>query len=128
VADSASKGASAPADGPWGQRAMTALFLGPAVVLLVVWLVYPTIKTIIRSFFDRDGSAFVGLENYQALFTTDTLQTAIQNNAIWVGVVPALVTSIGLIFAVLTERVRWGVAFKIAVFMPMAVLRLRSSS
>jgi ABC-type glycerol-3-phosphate transport system permease component len=35
--------------------------------------------------------------------------------------VPALVTAIGLIFAVLTERVRWSVAFKIVVFMPMAI-------
>ena len=61
------------------------------------------------------------LENYEALFTTDTLVTAIKNNAIWVGVVPALVTAIGLIFAVLTERIRWTTAFKIAVFMPMAI-------
>ena len=34
---------------------------------------------------------------------------------------PALVTAIGLIFAVLTERVRWSVAFKTVVFMPMAI-------
>jgi ABC-type sugar transport system permease subunit len=47
--------------------------------------------------------------------------TAIRNNALWLAVVPALVTAIGLIFAVLTERVRWSVAFKIVVFMPMAI-------
>jgi alpha-glucoside transport system permease protein len=47
--------------------------------------------------------------------------TAIKNNAIWVAVVPAFVTSIGLIFAVLTERVRWAVAFKTVVFLPMAI-------
>ena len=105
----------------WRQRAMKTVFLGPAAFFLVVWLVYPTIRTIVRSFFDRDGERFVWLDNYRALFTTDTLVTAIQNNAIWVGVVPALVTSIGLIFAVLTERIRWSVAFKIAVFMPMAI-------
>ena len=40
---------------------------------------------------------------------------------IWVAVVPALVTALGLIFAVLTERVRWAVAFKTAVFLPMAI-------
>lgn len=105
----------------WQQRAVTAAFLGPAVFFLGVWLVYPTIKTFIRSFFDRDGSQFVWFDNYKEMFTSDTLVTAIQNNAIWVGVVPALVTAIGLIFAVLTERVRWSVAFKIAVFMPMAI-------
>jgi alpha-glucoside transport system permease protein len=100
---------------------MTAVFLGPAVVFLGVWLVYPTLNTVVRSFFDREGSKFVGLDNYQALFTTDTLVTAIKNNALWVGIVPALVTAIGLIFAVLTERIRWSSAFKIAVFMPMAI-------
>ena len=96
-------------------------FLAPALIVLGVWIVYPTIRTIIRSFFDRTGETFVGIDNYEALFTTDLLVTAIKNNAIWVGVVPALVTAIGLIFAVLTERVRWSVAFKTAVFMPMAI-------
>jgi alpha-glucoside transport system permease protein len=110
-----------PGESRWRQRAITAVFLGPAAVFLAVWLIYPTIKTIIRSFFDQSGDKFVWFDNYKALFTTDTLVTAIKNNAIWVGVVPALVTSIGLIFAVLTERVRWSVAFKIAVFMPMAI-------
>jgi alpha-glucoside transport system permease protein len=113
--------AEAPRESRWRQRAVTAIFLGPALVFLAVWLVYPTFYTIVRSFFDRDGSGFIWFSNYKELFTTDTLQTAIKNNAIWVGVVPALVTAIGLIFAVLTERVRWSVGFKIAVFMPMAI-------
>ncbi|MDQ5821489.1 MAG: ABC transporter permease subunit, partial [Actinomycetota bacterium] len=42
-------------------------------------------------------------------------------NALWVLIVPALVTAVGLVFAVLTERVRWAVAFKIVVFIPLAV-------
>src|SRR4051812_16835106 len=105
----------------WRQRAVTAVFLGPALVFLVVWIVYPTIRTIIRSFFGETGGDFVGIDNYRELFTSDTLLKAIKNNAIWLAVVPALVTAIGLIFAVLTERIRWSVAFKIAVFMPMAI-------
>ena len=105
----------------WRARLVPSLFLLPAAVFLLVWLVYPTIRTIIRSFFDREGSDFVGFDNYEALFTTDTLLTAIKNNVLWVAVVPALVTAIGLVFAVLTERVRWSSAFKVAVFMPMAI-------
>ena len=107
--------------GRWRRYAINAFFLGPALIFLGVWLVYPTIRTIIRSFFDRGGSDFVFLDNYQAIFTNDTLLTALKNNALWVGVVPALVTAIGLIFAVMTERVSWSVAFKTAVFMPMAI-------
>lgn len=97
------------------------LFLLPALIFLVVWIVYPTGWTIVRSFFDRDGSEFVALDNYKDIFTTDTLLTAIKNNVIWVAVVPALVTAIGLVFAVLTERIAWSTGFKTAVFMPMAI-------
>ncbi|HET7568650.1 MAG TPA: ABC transporter permease subunit [Gaiellaceae bacterium] len=111
-------------EGPGGLRryATGAAFLAPAIVLLGVWIVYPTVYTIVRSFFGLNGfDHFVGIDNYKTLFTTSRLTTAIKNNAIWVGVVPALVTAFGLIFAVLTERVRWSVAFKTAVFLPMAI-------
>ena len=107
--------------GRWRARGVTAIFLAPAAFFLLVWVVYPTIRTVVRSFFDRSGSNFVGIDNYKTLFSSDTLVKAIENNAIWLAVVPAFVTAIGLIFAVLTERVRWQVAFKIAVFMPMAI-------
>jgi alpha-glucoside transport system permease protein len=96
-------------------------FLLPALFFLGVWLVYPAVRTIIRGFFDRTGDDFVWFQNYETIFTTDILVTAIRNNAIWIAVVPALVTALGLIFAVLTERIRWTVAFKTAVFMPMAI-------
>jgi alpha-glucoside transport system permease protein len=117
--------AAPPPDHPAGiSRYLTgALFLGPAFVLLLVWMVYPAVYTFVRSFFGRNGylGTWVGFSNYHHLFTTSTLLRAIENNAIWVAVVPALVTAIGLIFAVLTERVGWAVAFKTVVFLPMAV-------
>ena len=105
----------------WRRYRVTLAFLAPAAILLGVWIVYPTIYTIVRSFFDREGSNFVGLDNYKELFTQDTLITAIKNNVLWLAIVPALVTAIGLVFAVLLERVRWSVAFKTVVFMPMAI-------
>jgi len=99
----------------------TIIFLAPALVLLGVWIVYPTIRTIIRSFYDRSGDDFIGIDNYRTLFTDDTLVTAIQNNLLWLLVVPFFVTAIGLVFAVLLERIRFSVAFKVVVFMPMAI-------
>ena len=107
--------------GRWRKHALAAGFLAPAAVLLGLWIVYPTLYTIWRSFYDRSGDEFVGIDNYETLFTNDVIVTAIKNNFIWVLIVPALVTIIGLIFAVLTERVSWSVAFKTAVFMPMAI-------
>jgi alpha-glucoside transport system permease protein len=113
-----------PTDGEPGffqKYGVAIIFLAPTLVLLGVWVVYPTIRTIIRSFYGRDGSEFVGLDNYQTLFTDDTILTAIKNNFLWLLIVPAFVTAIGLVFAVLLERIRFSVAFKVVVFMPMAI-------
>jgi alpha-glucoside transport system permease protein len=109
--------------GRLGRYLVGALFLAPALFMLGVWMVYPAVYTIIRSFFGQTGfiGTWVGIDNYKTLFTTHTLLTAIKNNAIWVAVVPAFVTALGLIFAVLTERVRWAVVFKTFVFLPMAI-------
>ena len=107
--------------GAWRKYALAAGFLAPAAIFLVVWVIYPAISTFWRSLFDASGDEFVWFDNYQALFTNDRTVQAIKNNFLWLLIVPALVTAIGLIFAVLTERVRWSVAFKTAVFMPMAI-------
>jgi alpha-glucoside transport system permease protein len=50
----------------------------------------------------------------------------VRNTAIWVVVAPTVVVILGLLFAVLTERIRWSTAFKMVVFMPMAVSFLAS--
>ena len=102
---------------------MVAVFLGPTIVMLGIWMVYPAVYTIVRSFFGPTGflGSWVGVDNYRTLFTSSYFTTAIKNNAIWVAVVPAFVTAIGLLFAVLTERIRWSVAFKTVIFLPMAI-------
>lgn len=107
--------------GRWRKHALAAGFLAPAVFFLAIWIIYPTVRTIFRSFFDKSGDGFVWFDNYKQIFTSDVLLTAVKNNFIWIAIVPALVTIFGLIFAVLTERVSWSVAFKTAVFMPMAI-------
>ncbi|MGW2204406.1 carbohydrate ABC transporter permease [Streptomyces sp. NPDC001774] len=106
------------------RRTVAAGFLLPALVLLGALVVYPIGYSVQRSFFDSSGGSFAGLDNYVALFTDDTILTAVRNNAIWAVVAPAVATALGLIFAVLTERVRWGTAFKLIVFMPMAISML----
>ncbi|CAM5669603.1 ABC transporter permease [Streptomyces finlayi] len=101
-------------------------FLLPALVLLGALVVYPIGYSVYRSLFDKPGTGFVGFDNYVSLFTDDSILTAIKNNLIWVVVAPTVSTALGLIFAVLTERVRWGTAFKLVVFMPMAISMLAS--
>ncbi|SCK21138.1 alpha-glucoside transport system permease protein [Streptomyces sp. WMMB 322] len=99
-------------------------FLMPALVLLSALVIYPIVYSVFRSTLDASGSGFVGLGNYVEVFTDDDILTAFKNNIIWVIVVPSVCTALGLIFAVLTERVRWGTAFKLIIFMPMAISML----
>nr|WP_127359487.1 sugar ABC transporter permease [Actinacidiphila soli] len=124
-------GAPAPAKPPAKRRSLmgtrpwvAALFLLPALVLLGALVVYPIGYTTWRSLYDAGGARFVGLENYGSVFSDDSTFTALKNTAIWVAVAPALATGLGLIFAVLTERVSWGTAFKLIVFMPMVISML----
>ncbi|OXY94564.1 ABC transporter permease [Streptomyces diastatochromogenes] len=106
------------------RRTVAALFLLPALVLLGALVVYPIGYSIIRSFYNASGDGFAGFDNYKALFTDDGIRTALKNNIIWVVFAPTVSTALGLVFAVLTERVRWGTAFKLVVFMPMAISML----
>lgn len=101
-------------------------FMLPALLILGVLVVYPAIYSVFRSFFDASGTKSVGLRNYTQVFTDHDSLIAVRNTAIWVVIAPTLVTILGLFFAVLTERIRWSTAFKMIVFMPMAVSFLAS--
>lgn len=119
-------GTVAPGRNPKGGRVsrrwlMALAFLGPALVLLGAIVIYPIVFTVFRSLYDRAGDTFVGVDNFQQMFASQRTRTAIKNNMIWVAVAPALATATGLIVAVLAERIRWQTAFKVAVFMPMAI-------
>jgi alpha-glucoside transport system permease protein len=106
----------------FGSEKLTlALFILPALALLGALVVYPILFSVVRSLYDANGDTFVGLRNYQEMFTSGRTLHALQNNAVWVVFAPTLATFLGLIFAVLAERVRWSTAFKIIVFVPMAI-------
>ncbi|WP_406446460.1 ABC transporter permease subunit [Streptomyces sp. NBC_01613] len=102
-------------------RFIALLFVFPALLLLGALVVYPVLFSIGRSFFDASGTRFVGGENYTEMFRDPATLKAVRNTAIWVVVAPALLTGLGLILAVLVEKVRWATAFKLLLFMPMAV-------
>jgi alpha-glucoside transport system permease protein len=96
------------------------LFLFPALLFLVVYLVYPAIETFRLSFFDKLGN-FVGFSNYVWAFTDSNFQQSILNNIEWLIVVPFFATAFGLVIAVLADRLWWGNIAKSLVFMPMAI-------
>ncbi|MEU0898969.1 carbohydrate ABC transporter permease [Streptomyces massasporeus] len=124
------KDTSSPPPGPVADRTrrlrrrgkiMALLFVLPALLLLGALVVYPVLFSIGRSFFDASGTSFVGGDNYAEMFRDPATLKAVRNTAIWVVIAPALLTGLGLILAVLVEKVRWATAFKLLLFMPMAV-------
>lgn len=123
-----STGAAAGAPAPERRRLsfLSIAFLTPALLLLAGFLIYPIVYSVIRSLYDSAGDSFVGLGNYQEMFSNAETFTALRNNIIWVVVAPTIVTIFGLFFAILTERIRWATAFKTFIFMPMAISFLAS--
>ncbi len=97
------------------------LFIGPALFLLIVYLVYPVVATFILSFYDRTGEQFVGAQNYLWALNDREFRQSIFNNILWLAVVPACCTFFGLVIAVMTDRIWWGNIAKSIVFMPMAI-------
>jgi len=96
------------------------LFVLPAVVVVGVYLVYPTVGTVVESFTDvPEGTD--PLTNYRAAFTNADVLQAIRNNLVWLLVAPAVSVGIGLAFAALVDRVRREAVAKAFVFLPLAV-------
>ncbi|WP_405566167.1 ABC transporter permease subunit [Streptomyces phaeochromogenes] len=102
-------------------RVIALAFVFPALLLLGALVVYPVLFSVGRSFFDASGDRFVGGDNYTEMFRDPATLTAVRNTAIWVVVAPTLLTGLGLVLAVLVEKIRWATAFKLLLFMPMAV-------
>jgi len=96
------------------------LFVGPALLLLSVGLVWPAIQTTVQSFQSDDG-AFVGVDNFVTIFQEPAGQIVLRNTLVWTILVPLLSTSIGLAYAVFIDKSRGEKLLKSLVFMPMAI-------
>lgn len=96
------------------------IFLGPAVLLLIIGLIVPTIRTTTQSMQNNAGE-FIGLENYGWIFTSDGQIQVLTNTFLWIVIVPALSASVGLVLALLLDRMRRESISKSLIFMPMAI-------
>ena len=99
------------------------LWLLPALALLGLFLVYPTIATAIRSLQDKNiaNPQFIGLANYQYFFGTGDTLVALRNNVIWLVLLTAFVVIGGLLSALLFDRVRYEPVAKSLLFVPLAI-------
>ena len=96
------------------------------MALLGVYLIYPTLDTIRRSFFDERSRDWVGLDNYRTIIENpnpliNDTHSALLNNLIWIPVFTGVTVALGFTFALLASRVRYEAIAKSAIFMPMAI-------
>ncbi|MCK6080284.1 sugar ABC transporter permease [Microbacterium sp. EYE_5] len=97
------------------------LFMAPASIMLALGLIYPAISTFFKSFFDKTGAEFVGLDNYIWVFTNPTGTVSVINTLLWALLAPTVSVAIGLAYAVFIDRARGEKVLKVLVFMPVAI-------
>jgi alpha-glucoside transport system permease protein len=109
--------------GPWEARVKPFVFTGPAVLVVGLFLVYPAVQTVIYSFANDNSTAFVGFANYTELFTDSNFYSVLLNNLLWIIIVPTLSVAVGLLVAVLADRLRPRTesVTKSLIFLPMAI-------
>lgn len=105
----------------WAERVRPYLFTGPALAILGIYLVFPTGQTIYLSFCGPRSMTFVGWDNYRFAFTDPSMLVAFRNNILWLVLVTGVSVGMGLILAVLVDRVRWEPVAKALIFLPMAI-------
>jgi alpha-glucoside transport system permease protein len=97
------------------------LFLGPTLLLVCAYLLFPIINSLWRSVHDADGGSWVGLANYHWLMRDPHFREALANTLLWLLVVPAAATLVGLLSAYLSEQVSWGGLARALMFLPMTI-------
>ena len=109
------------------------LYLSAALIIMLLFIVYPTIRTITLSFRDRRGTqpaavdcvpgdpCWGAFENYRYALTNPDMLQALRNNALWILLMVPGTVGAGLAFAALTDRVRYESVAKTIIFLPMAI-------
>ncbi|MGB3291678.1 MAG: sugar ABC transporter permease [Phormidesmis sp.] len=97
------------------------IYVGPSMLLLTAYLVLPAIRTFYLSFFGRSTDEFVGLKNYIFAFTAPDMLITFRNNLLWLVLVTGISVGLGLIIAVLIDRVKYEPLAKSLIFLPMAI-------
>jgi alpha-glucoside transport system permease protein len=102
-------------------RILPWVYLAPAALVLTAYLALPTVLTVYISFFDRRSQNWVWLANYIDLLTDKVMWEAFRNNILWLVLVTGISVSLGLVIAVLADRVKYEQVPKTLIFLPMAI-------
>jgi raffinose/stachyose/melibiose transport system permease protein len=97
-------------------------FLAPGLIVYTIFLVWPMVESLWYSFTSWSGAGpkhYVGLSNYETVFTNSTALTALRNTAIWAAVMVVVPAAIGLLLAnALRGGGRWKGAVQALIYLP----------
>ncbi len=96
-------------------------YIGPTLLIMGIYLVYPTLHTLYLSFLDERSRQFVGLKNYLWTLTSPEMHIAFRNNLLWIVLMTSFSVGLGLVIAVLVDRVSYESVAKSVIFLPMAI-------
>lgn len=109
--------------GRWEDRIKPYLYILPAFAAISLYLIYPAVLTFINSFKDNLSRQWVGTRNYTDLFHDPAFRQTLFNTLLWIVIVPIVTVVLGLMVAVLTDRLsaRGEKLTKTVIFLPMAI-------
>ena len=112
--------------GKWEERLKPYFYILPAYAAVTIYLIYPTVQTVIYSFKTKVGfpaESWVGLDNYTGLLKSASFRDTLLNTALWILIVPVVTVILGLVIATLADRLRPKAenTVKTLIFMPMAI-------
>ncbi|MCX5477930.1 sugar ABC transporter permease [Kaistia geumhonensis] len=109
---------------PLRQRIVPYLYVLPAALFVVLFLLYPMVLTAWRSLTRFDGISdpvYIGFENFRTLFQDPYFLLSLRNTVIWTVAAVVFPVTLGLVFALAFSRVRWGGFFKTVIYLPATI-------
>jgi len=97
------------------------LWIAPAIIILAVFLFYPVVQTLTFSFMNENSTYFIGFRNYLHIFTNQEMLIVLRNNLMWLVFFTLVTVTLGLLIAVLTDKVKYEAVAKAFIFLPMAI-------
>jgi alpha-glucoside transport system permease protein len=106
----------------WQDQGRVVVFVGPALILLVIGLVIPALRTMYLSLFTGiQTNHYGGLANYRTIFSSPDMRIVLRNNVLWVVIGTTFSTGFGLMVARFADRMRGESVAKALIFLPTAI-------
>jgi alpha-glucoside transport system permease protein len=99
----------------------------PAIGFATVFMIYPLLRTVVISFRNNADDSWVGFNNYVYFFTFPDTVTSLRNSLLWLVFYTTVSVTLGVIIAILLDRVRYESLAKIAIFLPVPISAVAAS-